>query len=445
MQFLKRIDGWTLGALERFFFAKESALGIGLMRAAWGAVVLLSMGARVGNLTRYFSDSGIWPKAIEETMIRADRFTLLTWIREPFQVQLVFWLLMIAAFTTMIGLLPRISVIVTYVLLMSFHERNYMPLAGGDTVIRTIGFILVLAVLTPGLKAFSVHRLQEQWTHWKRDRTLLPGLTMPSWPRLLVTAQLTLIYVTSVIFKLYGSNWWSGSASAFPLHHDHFARFSPALFDAIPFFYPFLTWSTLLWEALWILFFIPPIAGKHLPLIRTGRFRRWMLLLGLYFHGGILITLAVGSFSWAMFAFYFGMLKAEDFAAMRKFFSRFTRKPVIMLYDGHCLFCVRTAFCFRIFDWLHGIRFENIRDVEVRNTHARGISLQELDRVVHVRMPDGTLRDSFDGIRVLLRRLPLAWPLVPVLWFPGMKHIGTPVYDFVAARRRRCDDESCRI
>ncbi len=430
-------------AIEGFFFRPESASGMGLMRIGWGLTVLLSMLWRAGNVVRYYSDAGLWPANLELAAIRdLGRFTILDLIRDPTGVTVLYCLLIAFALSTVIGFLPKFSTIVTYVLLASFHERNFLPLAGGDTVIRVMGFLLVLS---PGLKAWSVHRLRDQWKHWRTNGTLLPALTIPSWPRLLVTWQLVMLYVTCDWYKGYGSNWWAGTAAAFPYHHPHFARFDPAFFDAIPHFYAIGTYGTLFWEGLWILFLLPPVLTRRIPFFRTGRFRRWMLGIGVLFHGFILATLNVGTFSFNMFAIYLGMLRAEDFTAIKAFFSRLVRGPVTMLYDGHCYLCSRIAFLLRLLDVFGRVRLANIRVPSERALHAPNVPLEELDRVVHAELPDGRVVKSFDAFRSVLSRLPLLWPIVPLLWIPGMKTMATPIYDFFASRRPRCTDESCRM
>ena len=61
---------------------------------------------------------------------------------------------------------------------------------GGDTMLRTIGFLLMIA---PEVRAFSLSRLREQWHHWKRkgsEGMLQSPLTMSIWPYRLLLWQL---------------------------------------------------------------------------------------------------------------------------------------------------------------------------------------------------------------------------------------------------------------
>ncbi len=429
-------------SIENFFFRKESASGMGLMRIGWGLCVLVSMLWRVQNVIRYYSDAGILPESVETPVIRDfGRFTILDYIRDPAGVTVLYCLLIAFAISTVIGFLPKFSTIVTYVLLASFHERNFLPLAGGDTVIRIMGFLLVLS---PGLKAFSVHRLRDQWKHWRSSHDFLPGLTIPAWPRLLVTWQLVVLYVTCDWYKGFGNNWWEGTAASFPYHHPHFARFNPAFFDAIPHFYAVGTYGTLFWEGLWIFFLLPPFLANRISFFRTGRFRRWMLSVGFLFHGFILATLNVGTFSLNMFAMYLGMLTTEDFAAMKAFFGRVVRGTVTMLYDGHCSLCVRIAFFMKLNDVFDKVRIVNLRVATERNAITPNATLQELDRVVHAQLPNGEIVKSFVALRSILSRLPFFWPLLPLLWLPGIRFLATPIYDFFASHRPRCTDDSCK-
>ncbi len=166
--------------IDRFFFEEISASGFGLMRAAWAATVLLFLLGGTGDIVRYYADVGIMPESLGHLVFRSEyRFTLLTYITDPTAVVALWCVFVICLFCMMVGLWPRLMTVASVLLLFSFHERNLQPLGGGDTVLRNIGFILMIA---PELGAFSLSRLERQWKHWHATGEFLAPLKTQIWP-----------------------------------------------------------------------------------------------------------------------------------------------------------------------------------------------------------------------------------------------------------------------
>src|SRR3989338_10773741 len=112
-----------LRALNSFFFSPVSVSGFALMRMGWAAVLLWYGLGQLTEVTRYFSDAGILPAALESIAAREEfRFTLLDIIRDPGDVLALYLLLMAAAFCMLVGFFPRIATIAAVLLLFSFHE-----------------------------------------------------------------------------------------------------------------------------------------------------------------------------------------------------------------------------------------------------------------------------------------------------------------------------------
>ncbi len=56
---------------------------------------------------------------------------------------------------------------------------------------------------------------------------------------------------------------------------------------------------------------------------------------------------------------------------------------------------------------------------------------------MHVVTDRGRVETGFDAYRAIAWSLPLAWPIAPLLWVPGVPWLGRRVYAAVAARRHR--------
>ncbi|OGJ68241.1 hypothetical protein A3B61_03690 [Candidatus Peribacteria bacterium RIFCSPLOWO2_01_FULL_53_10] len=93
-------------------------------------------------------------------------------------------------------------------------------------------------------------------------------------------------------------------------------------------------------------------------------------------------------------------------------------------------------------DHLHHVRAVNFRDPKLRKEHAPDIALKDLDRSMHITMSSGNF-SGFDAFRKLTWHLPTLWPLIPLLYLPGIPPIGRFVYARIAASRNRCGDGYC--
>ena len=70
---------------------------------------------------------------------------------------------------------------------------------------------------------------------------------------------------------------------------------------------------------------------------------------------------------------------------------------------------------------------------------------------LHLLDEDGRLWGGFAALRRLAWLMPMLYPALPILYFPGMGLIGPIVYRFVAANRylfhwhARCRDNRCYV
>ncbi len=425
-----------------FFFKSISATGFGAMRIAWGAIVLVSMLLRWPDVKFLYSNAGLIPYELGYLVFRTDyRVTLLNVITSPHAVFVLYLILLLFLVGTIVGYKTRLSTIVAGLLLFSFHECNLLPLGGGDTVLRNIGFLLMVS---PGIQAISLDRLKLRWKQWRKNKVLLPALTMPVWPYRLVLWQLAWIYISTSWEKMLGTMWWEGTAVITAFHHAHFQRFPDALLNLLAPMSGLMGYSVLIFEAAWILLLIPASAWKKIH-IDYHAIKRWLIVAGIAFHGGIYVTMVVGSFTPAMFAFYLGLLRDEDFAAMKRWWNKKWKGKIAVLYDGNCGHCVPTMFFLIQCDWLTRLNPVNYHEVAARKKAAPKLAFKELDRSVHIVLPNKKVVKGFDAFRKLTFHLPPLWPLVPILYLPLAAPIGRRVYARIAESRKNCNHENCKI
>ncbi len=303
--------------IHRFWFRPVTASGFGLMRMAFGATTLLNMAMQWRNVQRYYGPHGILPQEFVGLALRKEwRFSLLDNI-QAWGTDALYWLLLLTLALVMIGYGTRIILAVSLFLLFSFHEYGIVLLDGGDSLLHIIGFILFLS---PCYKTFTIHHLVRKLRKTPKKAAIKrpPPVTMPIWPYRLLLWQMVWIYATAAYYKMGGVLWYSGSAVAVVMHHGLFARLPVPVADALSFLSPTITWFTVFSQLAWVLLLLFPMLAWIGLRIPTGGLKRFLIVCGILVHGGIMLTMDVGTFSLAVFVSYCGLLLDEDFLALRR-------------------------------------------------------------------------------------------------------------------------------
>lgn len=419
--------------IDRFFFARSSATGLGAMRIAWASVAFAYFLMQWRDISFFYSDAGLLPRAFLPLVTRdAWYVSLFTAVGDPSAVFALYLAMLLSLAFAIVGILPRLSTIIAFLLMCSFHERDALILGGGDTVLRSLGFILAIS---PGIGALSLSRLRRQYAHWKETRAFLKPVQSPAWSYRLILWQALVIYLTSLQWKLLGDAWMNGVAAEIALHHPTFSRW-PAFTEHFLPLLPFVTYATLVFEFSWIILLLPR-AWRPIPMKLS------LLGAGVLFHLSILVFMDAGSFSLAMMGLYLGLLREEDIAWLRNALGK-KAKRATSLYDGNCGLCLRSMFFLSLCDWFKKVSWKDFRLAAVQKKEAIGFKAIDLKREMHV-VVGKDVTTGFYGFRTLARRLPPLWPLVPFLYVPGVPWIGRRIYARIASRRTICTHKECRL
>lgn len=171
------------------------------------------------------------------------------------------------------------------------------------------------------------------------------------------------------------------------------------------------------------------------PLIRLG-----FGLAGLGFLAGTLLLQGVRWFPWWLLLLAF--LPWEPIARG----LRAALPESIVLVDGNCPLCRRTARVLHSLDWFDRLRFADANDESVRMRWAPGLSQQDvLTWMAVARQDRSKVLMGYDGYVGLSKGVPLLWPFALVGGLPLVRLLGRRVYRAVALRRTRdgCTDETC--
>lgn len=219
-----------------------------------------------------------------------------------------------------LGIYTRAMALALFVLHMTLTSRLGFFAFGADNVFRVFSFLMVLAPVGSCWSLDSAWRGRGQ--EW-----------VPAWPRRLIIAQITVLYVQTGVLKL-GSTWtfldgWS--ALYYALNLPYFARFDGSW---AAWAYPLTQIATFVsrwWE---IGFFLLPLAmflGRTPD--RGGRLRQWVartdfrppvLGIGVVLHLSLAATMDLGMFPWVMLSLYPFFLTASE---ARRVMSAVGRQP----------------------------------------------------------------------------------------------------------------------
>ena len=106
-----------------------------------------------------------------------------------------------------------------------------------------------------------------------------------------------------------------------------------------------------------------------------------------------------------------------------------------LIYDGHCPFCVRSVRRLKKLDLFGDLVLIDFHAVEDPSRIDRCLTPEMCQSELQLLTKDGKRHGGFYAFRRLSRILPLLWPLVPILYFPGIQTIGSAVYARIAKRR----------
>jgi len=273
-------------AWNRFFYEPCDPTPIALYRILFGALVLIKNLMLWPQLLLWYGEKGVLPAATLRLVQPGIRINLLNLLPQNDEtLKLFFILFTITCVCLMIGLFTRASCILVFLGLVTLHHRNIFILTSGETVLRVTGFFLMFSACG---RALSVDRL---WRLKRGKESGAPPLCAP-WAQRLIQIQISVVYISTLWWKLKGITWIGGTAVGIAHQVLVFQRFPvPYLFDHL-WTVHLITWGTLLLEfSLGVLIWFKPL-------------RYYILAAGVLFHLGLEYSMTIPLFEWIMIATY---------------------------------------------------------------------------------------------------------------------------------------------
>lgn len=278
---------------QSFWFDIRPAYPLGLIRIAFGALMVAWTLSLLPDLRVFFGPNGLMPRPFLQdgawsvfALWNSDMALLIGWC-----------VLLICSVALTLGWHSRLAAVMVFVLVVSLQRRDILVFNSGDVLIRIEALFLAVS---PCGAALSLDRRRAVGRFWSaQDRAV--------WPIRLFQVQLSLIYLTTVYVKLDGNGWRDGSAVSYALRiQDMLIVSAPQWITTDQVLMNIATWGTVMLEiALGVL-------------VWNRLCRPWVLTAGLVMHTMIMVSICIGFFSLAMFVLYLAFVP-PDFIARRGF------------------------------------------------------------------------------------------------------------------------------
>jgi hypothetical protein len=266
-------------AWREFFFTPEPAVTVAAFRILFGVILVVHGLLLWPHASLWYGPQGFVPYKQYFQIYGRSRFTVFQFLPDSdLTAKVVLALFIAAAVSLSLGILTTVSASLTFLLLVSIHNRNPAVLHGGDDVLRVMAFLLIFSSAGTDL---SVDRFASSGQPFV-------GEYISGWVLRLMQLQVSIIYLRAGLAKLGGSAWLEGSAAYYPTQVQEYRRFPLPRVLTGPFWIRLATWGTILIElglgtAIWV-----------------KEFRFAMLLGGFTFHLVLEYFLNLQLFGWTM-------------------------------------------------------------------------------------------------------------------------------------------------
>lgn len=432
----------TLGErVDRYWFAPARVRDLGYLRIAVVFVLLLGV---------------MWPGTLERqlqvTLLTREWYTPLPalkmlllpfgWGARPSALLVTTaWIVCgVAGIFAMLGAHTRAS-LVTFAATCTFlimHGYAFGTLHHPEAAATIVLWVLIL---TPCGDELSVDALRARVAESReRGRFVVRGVDAESrdarWPMRLAQWLLVCVYTSAGLTKLVvaGSAWMNGHTMTYYLLLDgvnHQLPLSVALAH--------LQWFSVSCAVVAMAFELTFVLCVLFPRLSPG-----YLAVGTALHTGIWLFMRPPFFQFiALYASF-----AEPLRAWKS--RHLLREPRVwtLVYDGYCPLCIRTMTQLDELDGARRLRYVDLeRETGLATKLLPGVTLESMREEMAVVTPAGVGLRGFFAFREISRRLPVLWPLVPLMFAPGSAWVGTRVYAWVAANRARrlCEGDSCAV
>jgi hypothetical protein len=332
---------WPLSAC-RWWTEPVRAERLAALRIGLAAILLFDLlTTYLPSLHVFYGRDSLGQPAFFDYVFKAPRWnwSVLRGVEDPLVLRAAMVIWIVATVFMLLGWWTRLSVVLVWVLSVSFENLNPFNDNAGDQV-RTIALFYLM--LCPSGAAWSLDRLWARWWWGRRDLWLARFLGRPPgpvyvspWALRLLLIQMAYIYCCNGLYKALGEEWRRGNSLYYVLNDLTLARWSYAQLPVPVAMTRALTLLVLFWEISFPLWLLLPwvVAGLWRVRVFRSRFtvalirflrqlRTLILIFGVAFHVGIFLALELGGFGPYMMCLYLPLVPWERWADRRAKMTR---------------------------------------------------------------------------------------------------------------------------
>ncbi|WP_223816104.1 HTTM domain-containing protein [Adhaeribacter rhizoryzae] len=267
---------------------------LAFMRIWIAGIILTDLAIRASDLEAHYSNMGVLPLHVMFQHTWDPFYFSFHTLSGLWQVQaLLFLLAAVVAFCLLLGYKTRAATIISWVLLVSLHNRNTLISQGGDDLLR---MLLFWAIFLPWGKYYSVDAIRSK----ENAPRPAPYVSVATAAYIL---QVCFMYIFTALIKTSPEWRTEGTALYYALSLDQVLMPMGNLIYPYPLLLKYLTHITFYTELLLPLILLIPVYTTFFRLVFVGVLAS--------FHVGISLTLFVGLFYLINFASLAGMLPAK--------------------------------------------------------------------------------------------------------------------------------------
>jgi hypothetical protein len=275
----------VIDRISKWILAEGDALPMAVVRVHCGLLIFWQMAWLLPNAPRWLGSPGWINTDCVDTTKVLPAF-LLYGINSNIICLGMIWLTMGLALFLACGFWPRVTAFFVWFFLTSVQVRIVPVLDGTDVCSQFMVFFLIFS---------QTHGVLVPWRRKSAD-----NLQIPLWPQRLMFLTLSSFYFGACVTKISDLCWRDGSAVYYGLALDNFKYWPMPDYMRSPLPAKLMTYFTIVVETLL----------ASLPIL--WKFKRPILLAGIFLHLGIAYALFIPGFAPAILGFYWSALTGSE-------------------------------------------------------------------------------------------------------------------------------------
>lgn len=439
---------------------KHMLIGSSLIRIAFGFIILYNYAIHYSQRYFLWGPNGLMGHTGSEQGLFSN-LSLYSISSSHSYFNIMYHIGILVALLFLFGYKGKATSILNFIFVWSLMTQNNLILDGGDNISRILLFYLLFAKTTEyfSIDAYLKRKKGSEDISTYNSNNLSLRNLIHNLAILACLTQVGILYLTSGLHKAMGALWQNGTALYYVLQVDEFSH---------PFFRDLIISSDFL---LVVGAYVTVVVQLAFPFLLFNNKTKYLGMMGIIgMHLGIGIVMGLFTFSFIMisnqllflqdkeYRSIFHYLKQKQIKLSKVLSSKKTPqsadtvsviKPIVVLYDGWCPFCIQSITKFKKLDWLDRIDFVSFRNDHIAANY--NLEISQLEKRMHsIVININKVESGIYSINRICKNLPLLWILVPLLKISTSIGLGQKLYDWIANRRTifptgACNDQTCEI